>query len=73
MGSNQFLVVHIEGPEFKLSVIEGTRNGEEFIISVKKNGSKLGRKESNDISFPEDAHLSNVHCVFTYMNNLIYF
>lgn len=44
-----------------LKVIEGPNIGETFIQSAIKGKSNVGRKNTNEISFPEDQHLSNIH------------
>lgn len=48
MGSNQFTVARINGPEFTLFVIEGSYLGQEIPVVIKKNSDvKLGRKSNN--------------------------
>lgn len=44
-----------------LKIIEGPNIGETFILSALKGKSNVGRKNTNEISFPEDQHLSNIH------------
>lgn len=61
MGSNQFLVNLDNAKYLILKVIEGPNLGETFTSQIPKGKSNIGRKGTNDISFPEDQHLSNMH------------
>ena len=46
---------------------------QEIISVIKKNSEiKLGRKSTSEISFPDDPHLSNSHCIFLCMSGKIY-
>jgi hypothetical protein len=61
MGSNQFIVDLNNEKTVALKVIEGPNIGETFLQSAVKGKSNVGRKNTNEISFPEDQHLSNIH------------
>lgn len=53
MGSNQFLVDLSNAKTLNLKVIEGPNIGEEFNNATAKKGkSNIGRKTTNEISFP---------------------
>ena len=64
MGSYTFLVKQIEGLSLVLNVIEGAEHP--FVIEVEVDKRvTIGRKATNKISFPDDAHMSNTHaCLF---------
>jgi predicted component of type VI protein secretion system len=61
MGSNQFLVDLGNAKCLTLKIIEGPNLGEIFTAQFPRGKSNVGRKPTNDISFPEDQHLSNMH------------
>lgn len=52
MGSNQFLVDLNNTKTIALKVIEGPNLGETFVQTAAKGKSNLGRKNTNEISFP---------------------
>ena len=52
MGSNQFLVNLDSAKYLILKVIEGPNLGETFTSQIPKGKSNIGRKGTNDISFP---------------------
>ena len=60
MGSNQFEISmpnkHLEA----LKIIEGT-NVDFCFVLPKKDKITIGRKPHNEINFPDDHHLSNMH------------
>lgn len=60
MGSNQFLVNMSMPEQIALRIIEGP-NVEDIIELPQKNKINIGRKATNEISFSEDQHLSNIH------------
>ncbi len=73
MGSNQFLVDLSNAKTLNLKVIEGPNLGETFTQStVKKGKSNVGRKATNEISFPDDQHLSNMHATIFAIEGLWY-
>ena len=47
-------------------VLEGPDNGENiaFTLSEENPFFKVGRKQENDLSIPDDQHLSNLHARF---------
>lgn len=61
MGSNQFLVDLNNAKSLALKVIEGPNIGDTFVHTTVKGKANIGRKATNEISFPEDQHLSNMH------------
>lgn len=61
MGSNQFLVDLTCEKSLGLKVVEGPNIGETFVHTAMKGKANIGRKTTNEISFPEDQHLSNMH------------
>ena len=59
MGSNQFYIKVEDGMPM-LEVLEGPAQG--VVAHLKPEGKiSIGRKTTNDISFGEDQHLSNLH------------
>lgn len=71
MGSNQFEII-MEGRHLaSLKAIEG-QNVDYCFMVPKKDKITIGRKPQNDISFPEDHHLSNMHATFFHINGVWY-
>lgn len=70
MGSYTFLVKEIQGIQLVLEVVEGSE--QPFVIEVEIDKRvTIGRKATNKISFPDDAHMSNTHaCIFSIGNCL---
>lgn len=70
MGSYTFLVKDIQDINLVLEVIEGTENPFPIEVEVDKRIT-IGRKSTNKINFPDDAHMSNTHaCIFSIGNSL---
>ena len=68
LGSNQFYVASINNNdenygELNLSIIEGPNQNVEYnlIFQDKNVPYNIGRKPSNEISMPDDHHLSHIH------------
>ena len=72
MGSNQFLIDLSNMKNIILRVIEGPNAGEQFVTQLPKGKANIGRKSTNDISFPEDQHLSNMHSTLFSIEGLWY-
>lgn len=73
MGSNQFVVDLSNVKTLNLRVIEGPNLGDTFTQSTGKKGkSNIGRKTTNEISFPDDQHLSNMHATIFAIEGLWY-
>lgn len=71
MGSNQFEVSMSDIHLTALKVVEGTNLG--FVFSLpKKDKITIGRKPHNEISFPDDHHLSNQHATFFSIDGVWY-
>lgn len=73
MGSYTFLVKQIHGINLTLEVIEVIEGAEQpLVIEVEvEKRITIGRKQTNKISFPDDAHMSNTHaCIFPIGNSL---
>lgn len=58
MGSNQFQACFING-NLLLEIIEGPSQG--LRIEIPKHRVSIGRKQNNELYFPDDQHLSNLH------------
>jgi len=71
LGSNQFQVDLSKPDNIYLQVIEGPNMGHIFSVP-KSNKSSLGRKTTNNINFPDDQHLSNVHATFYPVEGIYY-
>ena len=61
MGSNQFQIDTSKSDAIQLVSIEGPNAYETFLISKNSTKSSIGRKTTNDIHFPDDQHMSNIH------------
>ena len=61
MGSNQFIADLSSVKTLMLKIIEGPNLNEVFSLPAAKGKVNVGRKATNEINFPEDQHLSNVH------------
>lgn len=72
MGSNQFLIDLSNAKSLILKVIEGPNLGEVYSVPIPKGKSNIGRKTTNDFSFPEDQHLSNMHSTIFSIEGLWY-
>jgi pSer/pThr/pTyr-binding forkhead associated (FHA) protein len=71
MGGNQFEVTMNDKLLMVLKVIEGPNIGHCFMMP-KKDKITIGRKPHNEINFPEDHHLSNIHSTFFNVNGTWY-
>lgn len=60
MGSNQFQANMSRPDQISLKIIEGP-NVEDIIELPQKTKINVGRKATNEINFPDDQHLSNIH------------
>ena len=66
MGSNQFWMDLSNSKTLSMKIIEGPNAGEPIGMLSIKGKVNIGRKPTNEISFPEDQHLSNIHAtIFT--------
>lgn len=61
MGSNQFLIDLNNAKCLLLKIVEGPNSGDNLPALMPKGKANIGRKSTNDFSFPEDQHLSNMH------------
>lgn len=71
MGSNQFEVNMSDRHLMALKIIEGP-NTEYCFIVPKKDKITIGRKPHNEINFPDDHHLSNIHATFFSVGGIWY-
>ena len=60
MGSNQFEVNMSKADHISLTIIEGP-NMNDVIELPQQTKINVGRKATNEINFPDDQHLSNIH------------
>ena len=60
MGSNQFQVTIRENEALSLRITEGP-GADDIIELTNKTKINVGRKTTNEIHFPDDQHLSNIH------------
>lgn len=75
MGSNQFMIKEVNAAskktgELVMLVIEGPNVRQEIKLqfSEKQNHYNIGRKQTNEISYPDDQHLSNIHSRINYLD-----
>lgn len=55
-----------------LKIIEGPNINTEYILKfdeVRKAPYSIGRKTNNDISMPDDHHMSNIHARIYFLDN----
>lgn len=71
MGSNQFLVDMTDRHAMALKVVDGPNTDNCFVVP-KKDKITIGRKPHNEINFPEDHHLSNIHATIFNANGIWY-
>jgi pSer/pThr/pTyr-binding forkhead associated (FHA) protein len=72
MGSNQFLIDLNNAKSIIFKVLEGPNIGDVYTITNGKGKANVGRKATNDFSFPEDQHLSNMHSTIFSIEGLWY-
>jgi hypothetical protein len=75
MGSNQFLITEIKPidtkkGELKMVIIEGPNLDVTYnlVFDDRETPYNIGRKPNNEISLPDDHHLSNIHTRIYYIN-----
>jgi predicted component of type VI protein secretion system len=71
MGSNQFEVNMSDRHLMALKIVEGPNTDFCFVLP-KKDKITIGRKPHNEINFPDDHHLSNIHATFFNVNGTWY-
>ena len=71
MGSNQFEIRMSDKHLMALKVIQGT-NVDTCFVMPKKDKITIGRKPHNQVSFPDDHHLSNIHATLFCVQGIWY-
>lgn len=72
MGSNQFQANMSKPDQVSLRIIEGPNLEDEIVLPQQKNKLNVGRKNTNEINFPDDQHLSNIHSTIYQVEGIWY-
>ncbi|CAK85925.1 unnamed protein product (macronuclear) [Paramecium tetraurelia] len=78
LGSNQFEIqqVNVNGANIDvvMTIIEGPNTPEKHVINLtpQKSVTTVGRKQTADLTFSEDHHLSNIHAKICLIDGRVY-
>ena len=73
MGSNQFQANMTKPEQVSLRIIEGPNVEDIIELPSDKNKINVGRKATNEMNFPDDQHLSNIHSTIYQVEGVWYF